>query len=188
MALREFIQEAYSYGYDWGETGPPAEQLNGLVGACNLLLFHAVRIACQVVTVRRLRSRISDSIRSFCLVKNTLCNKALRPYATLQHPEHACPGMQTTLHHMSTPIECDYRAKDGTSGHTTHSRTCTRSASPGDNMWPSEGETGLGSAWKTPLLQLFDRKVAISRALTSAMALALGKQACFESAISVLST
>eukprot|EP00802_Teleaulax_amphioxeia_P012937 Tamp_12983.p1 GENE.Tamp_12983~~Tamp_12983.p1 ORF type:complete len:437 (-),score=73.93 Tamp_12983:333-1643(-) len=70
-------KEAYSYGYEWGPEGPPAQQLNGLVGA---------------------------------------------------------------------------------------------------NLWPPEESTGLGSAWRTPLMDLFDRKVAISRALTSALALAMGRQ------------
>jgi hypothetical protein len=45
----------------------------------------------------------------------------------------------------------------------------------GANLWPPES-TGLGSAWKTPLLDLFDRKVAISRALTGALGLAMGRQ------------
>ena len=35
--------------------------------------------------------------------------------------------------------------------------------------------TGLGEEWKAPLLKLFERKVEISRALTTAMALAMGK-------------
>ena len=46
----------------------------------------------------------------------------------------------------------------------------------GANLWPLEEPTGLGSAWKTPLMDLFNRKVAISRALTSALALAMGRK------------
>ncbi len=46
----------------------------------------------------------------------------------------------------------------------------------GQNLWPDEKATGLGCAWKSPLLALFEKKVTIARALTCALALALGKE------------
>ena len=45
----------------------------------------------------------------------------------------------------------------------------------GPNLWPSESATGLGAPWKKPLLDLFERKVAVSKAVTRALALALGR-------------
>jgi isopenicillin N synthase-like dioxygenase len=49
----------------------------------------------------------------------------------------------------------------------------------GRNLWPSaemQGLEHLDHSWRAPLLRLFDGMVLVSKALTSALALALGRR------------